>query len=330
MTKNGKTRDQLDGEIIKIRRGLAIYKRLSSPYYSVRMLDSRTKKYVVRSTKETTRINARTAAEEQYETFLNANTVQVVPKNYTFEHFAERLINREKIDGEAGLLHPRLYRNTTFYLRHKTWGSVDYFRNRDVRQITTRDYNEYMSEVRNKAGDLRPTTFNHISSAFSKVMKTARDAGAIDAVIATPRTKRKDNPRSYFRFAPLVTNERDEYKKLLDTAAIMAKHSQTESLQKGAPTPKEQPRACHLTKAPTHINFRRWKPKTGRWPSLLSSSRTSASSSPNGASRRAAIRAGTSTCTTTSWSRLPQANCTSRTARRPCPPRCAPGSPTAG
>ena len=99
MTKNGKTRDQLDGEIIKIRRGLAIYKRLSSPYYSVRMLDSRTKKYVVRSTKETTRINARTAAEEQYETFLNANTVQVVPKNYTFEHFAERLINRAQRDG---------------------------------------------------------------------------------------------------------------------------------------------------------------------------------------------------------------------------------------
>ena len=99
MTKNGKTRGTLNGEIIKIRRGLAIYKVTLSPFYQVRMRDLRTKKYVVRSTKETTRINARTAAEEQYETFLNANIVQVVPKNYTFEHFAERLINRAQRDG---------------------------------------------------------------------------------------------------------------------------------------------------------------------------------------------------------------------------------------
>lgn len=222
MADTGKTRNQLDGEIIKLRRGLAIYKVNLSPFYRVRMRDPRTKKYVVRSTKETTRIDARTAAEEHFEKFMNANAVHAVPKNFTFEFFADRLINREKTDGVAGLLHLRLYKNTSFYLRHKTWGAVDYFRNRDIRTITTRDYNEYMSEVREKDGDLRPTTFNHISSAFAKVMKTARDAGAIDAVIATPRTKRKDNPRSFFRFTPLVSRDQDEYQKLLVSAAKMA------------------------------------------------------------------------------------------------------------
>ena len=100
MPKNGKTRGSLNGEIIKIRRGLAIYKRLSSPYHSVRMLVCRTKKYVVRSTKETPQFDARTVAEEQYEKLVNANIVQVVPKHSTFKHFAERLIKRAQRDGE--------------------------------------------------------------------------------------------------------------------------------------------------------------------------------------------------------------------------------------
>lgn len=222
MTESGKTRGSLDGEIIKIRRGLAIYKVNLSPFYQVRMRDLRTKKYVVRSTKETTRIDARTAAEEQYEKFLNANAVQAVPKNYTFEHFADGLIEREKIRGQQGLIHKRLYGVTAFYLRHKTWGAVDYFRNRDVRTITTRDYNEYMGYVRSKNPELRPQTMSHISTQFSKTLRYARDAGAIDSVIATPREPKKDNPRSYFRFAPLVSKEQDEYQTLLRTAAQMA------------------------------------------------------------------------------------------------------------
>jgi hypothetical protein len=63
---------------------------------------------------------------------------------------------------------------------------------------------------------------NHLSSAFSKVLKLARDRGAIVNVPDLPRTSRHDNPRPYFRFYPLVSKEDDEYKKLLDTAKQMA------------------------------------------------------------------------------------------------------------
>ena len=44
----------------------------------------------------------------------------------------------------------------------------------------------------------------------------------IDSVPATPRQRQKDNPRSFFRFAPLVEPERDEYQQLLQGAKRLA------------------------------------------------------------------------------------------------------------
>jgi hypothetical protein len=63
---------------------------------------------------------------------------------------------------------------------------------------------------------------NHLSSAFSKVLKLARDRGAILSVPDLPRTSRQDNPRPFFRFSPLVAKEDDEYQKLLATSKQMA------------------------------------------------------------------------------------------------------------
>jgi hypothetical protein len=83
-------------------------------------------------------------------------------------------------------------------------------------------YNGFMDWVRSKDNTLKPATMNHITDAFSKVLKLARDRGAIDSVPELPRTSRKDNPRPFFRFYPLVPKEEDEYKKLLETAKTMA------------------------------------------------------------------------------------------------------------
>ena len=54
----------LDGEIIPVHKGIAIYKTHASPYWNARIRDPRTKRYVVRSTKETSRLKAREVAEE--------------------------------------------------------------------------------------------------------------------------------------------------------------------------------------------------------------------------------------------------------------------------
>ena len=62
-----------------------------------------------------------------------------------------------------------------------------------------------------------------LMATFRNVLKVARDDGLIDVVPATPRVRQKDNPRAFFRFAPLVPESKDEYKKLLDEAKQMAK-----------------------------------------------------------------------------------------------------------
>ena len=114
-----KSRNALDGDIIKLRRGLAIFKVNKSPYYRVRMLDPRTKKYSTRSTKEVSRIEARTTAEELYELFIGNPSALIVSKAKTFEGVADRLIERELERGKRGEVHKRLYANTAFYLKHK-------------------------------------------------------------------------------------------------------------------------------------------------------------------------------------------------------------------
>ena len=83
-------------------------------------------------------------------------------------------------------------------------------------------YNGYMEWVRSKDNTLKPATMKHITDSFSKVLKLARDRGAIESVSELPRTSRKDNPRPFFRFYPHVPKEEDEYKKLLETAKRMA------------------------------------------------------------------------------------------------------------
>jgi hypothetical protein len=62
MTTNSPHR--LKDRIIRIRRGLAVYQTFASPFYFARILDPRTRRYKVRSTKETSRLGARQVAEE--------------------------------------------------------------------------------------------------------------------------------------------------------------------------------------------------------------------------------------------------------------------------
>ena len=57
------SRSALKGEIIKISRGLAIYQINASPYWFARIRDPSSQRTIVRSTKETSRLEARKLAE---------------------------------------------------------------------------------------------------------------------------------------------------------------------------------------------------------------------------------------------------------------------------
>ena len=75
-----------------LRRGLSIYKTGRSPFWHARIYDAVKKKYVVRSTKETNRIEAAEVAEEIVETYKKKqNPSHAVSKDRSFEHYAKIL-----------------------------------------------------------------------------------------------------------------------------------------------------------------------------------------------------------------------------------------------
>lgn len=219
------SRNALVGKIINLRRGLAIYKVKASPYYRVRVWIPSQRKRVVKTTKATDRVEAITIAEDFLNTLGTRGYLNEVPQSRTFETFANKLLLNEKARGERGEISKRLWTVTKFYLEHKSWGVLRRFAKTDVGTIQTKHYHQYLDWVQEQAPSLTPATLNHISSVFNKVMKMAQQEGVIDSIPATPRTKRKDNPRSFFRFSPLVEKDEDEYKLLLSTAKAMAEEN---------------------------------------------------------------------------------------------------------
>ena len=79
-----------------IRRGLSIYKTPSSPYWFARIWVAGERKYIVRSTKETSRLSAEEVAEEVLHDLKTKRFVDGVPRKLTFINYAEMLIDEQK------------------------------------------------------------------------------------------------------------------------------------------------------------------------------------------------------------------------------------------
>ena len=85
--------------IKKIRRGLSIYRTCRSPFWHARIYDPVKKKYVVRSTRDTNRIEAIKVAEEILEIYKSKqNSSHATSKDRSFEYYAKLLadLNVEK------------------------------------------------------------------------------------------------------------------------------------------------------------------------------------------------------------------------------------------
>jgi hypothetical protein len=102
------------------------------------------------------------------------------------------------------------------------WGLIKKLGDKDVRSITTRDYKDYMDFLDQKNPTWASATKNTIMATIRNALKVARDERVIDSVPETPRSKQKDNPRPFFRFHPLVSEDQDAVEKLLLTATDMA------------------------------------------------------------------------------------------------------------
>ena len=86
MVKRSKHR--LKGTILKLRRGLAVYQTHASPFYFARILDPRTQRYKVRSTKETSRVEARKVAEDYAQEITRRDAP--ADKEFSFRTYAKR------------------------------------------------------------------------------------------------------------------------------------------------------------------------------------------------------------------------------------------------
>lgn len=217
-----KTKHTLRGEIIKIRRGLAIYQTHASPFYFARILNAKTRQYIVRSTKETSRIQARKTAEELANNLLSIAKVSI---EYNFDHYSDKMLKRASVEIIRGNKNPRYVKDSSAIIYNKEWGLKEYFGGRDIRELKTRDYQSYVDNILKKRPDITPSTINSIAATLRNILKVARDDGVIDNIPSTPRRKSHDNPRPYFRFHPLVSKASSEYKLLLTKTKQLSKQN---------------------------------------------------------------------------------------------------------
>lgn len=216
MSTDGKSRNTLDGEIITIRRGLAIYKLRSSPFYFARVRDPKNKKNIVRSTKETSRIEARIAAEELAASLFASGATAPTPREYQFEYFADELIKDAEREVSEGVRSKTYARDIKTFLYNKEWGLLRDFARKDVRELSTRDFTIFVRDVLNKRPHLSASVHNQLRTTFRRVMKQALLDGALHSIPEVPKLNRsKQNTRTFFRFHPIVSKDRDDYQRLL-------------------------------------------------------------------------------------------------------------------
>jgi integrase len=205
---------------IRLYKGLSIYRVANSPNWMVRVWDRKRKKYLVKSTGQSSSILAKEAAQDLAVALMRAEVP--VDLDYAFKTFAQKLLRRSTVQAENGERNRQYVKTMHWAILNADWGLLDYFSDKDVRQIRTHTWQEYLNWLHRKRPDLSPSTRNTLTATFRNVMKIAQDEGFIGDVPQTPRSKLRDNPRPFFRFHPLVPKTEDAYQKLLRGAEGMA------------------------------------------------------------------------------------------------------------
>ncbi len=115
-------------------------------------------------------------------------------------------------------------KDTRGILNQSERGLLPHFGDMDIRDIQTKDFVAYVRSVERSRSDLSYSTFAQMKVVFRRVLKLARDDGIIQYLPETPSfTRKKQVPRTFFRFHPLVSKEQDEWKTLIRVAADIGK-----------------------------------------------------------------------------------------------------------
>ena len=188
---------------------------VSSPFWHARIYDAVKKKYVVRSTKETNRIEAAEVAEEIVDTYKKKqNSAHAVSKDRSFEHYAKMLSEITKQKAKASRNKYAFSDQSKILFREKD-GLVSYFGKHDVGKITpgiVRDYLLFLDKRREKP--LAMSTKSKQCGVIRQVLMLALEDGVIDIIPPMPKQRTVDKPRVSFTDA--------EYALLLETARTIA------------------------------------------------------------------------------------------------------------
>jgi len=203
-----------------LRRGLSIYKTGRSPFWHARIYDAVKKKYVVRSTKESNRIEAAEVAEEIVETYKKKqNSSHAVSKDRSFEHYAKMLSEITKQMAKASRNKYAFSDQPKILFREKD-GLVSYFGKHDVGKITSgmvRDYLLFLDKRRDQP--LAMPTKSKQCGVIRQVLMLALEDGVIGIIPPMPKQRTVDKPRVNFSDA--------EYALLLETARGIADAGET-------------------------------------------------------------------------------------------------------
>ncbi len=176
-----------------LREGLAVLKTGRSPYWMIRLRDPYSKKYVSRSSRETSRVEAIAAANEFSESyFRNLNTDLAVTKTTSFEYYAEQMLRTQA----SKTKHPESDRKLLY--RQKD-GLLAYFGPYDVSKITPKMIREYLAllDANRKKPLAESTRAKHVI-IIRKVLSLAVEDSLMKTLPLMPKQKTVDSPRTSF------------------------------------------------------------------------------------------------------------------------------------
>lgn len=168
----------------------------------LRLRDPFEGRYVVRSTKEESRVEAIAAANEYAESFFKKANGDLARKKVTsFEYYADQMLAMQK---PSAKIHDSdrklLYRQKDGIIRH--------FGDYDVTKITTRMIREYLVQLDQTRGKpLADSTRAKHVIVIRKVLALATEDGFMKTIPVMPKQKTTDTPRHTFTD--------DEYRKFM-------------------------------------------------------------------------------------------------------------------
>ncbi|MFA8442251.1 tyrosine-type recombinase/integrase [Yoonia sp.] len=176
-----------------LRKGLAIYKTGRSPFWFIRLRDPLAGKYIVRSSKETSRLDAIETAYEFADNFRSkADSEFAQQKSTSFEHYAKLLIASQKGKSKRPSDDAKL-------LNRQKDGLIIYFGKHDVTKITISMIREYLLHLDdNRSKPLAESTKSKHVGIIRKVLSLAVEDGLMNQLPLMPKSKTVDTPRHAF------------------------------------------------------------------------------------------------------------------------------------